>query len=273
MKAKRAEGERSIGRMLLADMKRAFSGWPVWGGALILFGALVLPVVADIFTGSNPASMNAIDRFALGLVATGAYFVAPVLCCLPMGISFCDDYITGFGRMIMQRAGIYRYLVSRILSAAFSGGFTMFLGMVLFMGFCLLVFTNSNDPNLEGTLEWYRSSGAYSWLPDGYAAGYWLMVAYGLQFFLWGAVWAVAGLVISALVVNRYASMALPYIFANALWFLFGRLSLYHFAPFSYLNPVSLFSSYWEVPMGLCIQMILFSSLFLWLGRRRLLYA
>ena len=110
MRTKKVEGGRSMGRMLLADMRRAFGGWAVWGGALLLFVTLVMPEAMGIFQGGDPASMNAVDRFLTGLIIAGAAFLAPVLCCLPMGVSFCDDYVTGFGRAVMQRTGICRYL-------------------------------------------------------------------------------------------------------------------------------------------------------------------
>ena len=271
------EQGRSMGRMLLTDLRRAFGGWTVWVGALLLFVTLVMPVAMDIFR-SDPASLNAVDRFFLAFAASGAPFLAPVLCCLPMGVSFCDDYVTGFGRLVIQRTGIKRYLMSRILSAAFSGGCTMFLGMALYIGFCFLVFTGSasSDPNLANYLEAIRSFNVFTWLPEGFAAGYWLMAAYWLQYTLWGAVWAVAGLAISALVTNRYASLALPFISVITLGTLFGRLRLLYLSPYSYLNPLVnkelvFFSSYWGLLLGFGIQLVLFGGIFYLVGRRRLL--
>jgi len=263
-----------MGKMLLTDMRRAFGGWAVWGGALLLFLTLVTMSANEILHGSDPASMNAVERFLTGLIPTGAPFLAPVICCLPMGVSFCDDYVTGFGRTIVQRTGIYRYLFGRILSTAFSGGFTLLFGMVLYIVLCFLVFTGNGrtDPNLANVLNMYRSYGVYSWLPDGLVAGYWLMAAYGLQYFLCGAVWAVAGLAISALVVNRYAALALPYISIITLWFLFGRLRLFLFNPYSYLHPYGLLSSFGVLLLGIGVQMVLFGGIFLLVGKRRLLY-
>lgn len=263
----------SMARVLRTELRRAFGGWSVWAGAMLMFGVLVFPVATDIFQGGNPSASNAIERFLLAFVTSGAPFLAPVICCLPMGVSFCDDCATGFGRAMIHRTGMGRYLIGRILATACSGGCTLFLGMALYVGFCLLVFTGSaNDPNVAGTLNAYRDSGVYTWLPEGLDAGYWLMAAYAVQYFLWGAVWAVAALAISSFVANRYAALALPFIFANALWFLFARLKLYLFAPYSYLHPVWFFSSYWEVLLGLGVQMALFAGLFYMAGRRRLLY-
>lgn len=277
MRTERVKGGRSIGRMLLVDMRRAFGGWAVWGGALLLFVVLVMPVVMGIQV-VDLASMNAVITFEVGLGTSGAVFLAPVLCCLPMGVSFCDDYVTGFGRAVIQRTGIHRYLMGRIFSTAFSGGFTLFLGIVLYIGFCLLVFTGSgsSDPNLANELDMIRSFGVYSWLPGGLVAGYWLMAAYGLQYFLWGAVWAVAGLAISALVTNRYAALALPFISVIILWNLFGKLRLFYLVPYTYLYPLvfgeAFFSSYWELLLGFGVQMVLFGGIFLLVGRRRLLH-
>ncbi len=268
------EQGRNLGRMLLVDIRRAFGSWTVWVGALLLFVALVMPVATEIFIGFNPSSSNAIDRFFMAFIASGGLFLAPVLCCLPMGVSFSDDHLTGFGWMTVQRIGIRRYLLGRILSTALSGGITLFLGVVLHIAFCLIVFTGdpSIDQNLASFLNTHRTWGAYTWLPEGVNAGYWLMLAYGLQYFLWGAVWAVAGLAISALVINRYAALALPFIVVITLWYLFGRLELLYLSPYSYLEPFGIFSSLWHLLIGYGVQLAMFSSLFLLAGRRRLFY-
>jgi hypothetical protein len=274
MRTVKPERGRSVGRMILVDMRRAFGSWTVWVGALLLFVALAIPVADNIFTGSDLSYLNAIDRFLFTFIASGGGFLAPVLCCLPMGVSFSDDYLTGFGWMTVQRIGIRRYLLGRILSTALSGGFTLFLGVVLHIAFCFIVFTGDPniDPNLASYLDAHRSWGAYSWLPEGVNAGYWLMLAYGLQYFLWGAVWAVAGLAFSALVVNRYAALALPFIVVITLWYLFGRLRLLYLSSYSYLHPYGIFSSLWHLLIGYGVQLALFSSLFLLAGRRRLLH-
>lgn len=84
----------------------------------------------------------------------------PVISSIPFISVFCSERISGNMRFIISRISRYKYYISKFISAAFSGGFSVMLGFILYSSIILLMFEN-NSCSITELLKIYAGMGIY----------------------------------------------------------------------------------------------------------------
>jgi hypothetical protein len=223
-------------RIFNEELDRAFRNprfFIIFALALAIFfiGNYRLPLLAI----SADISLHPVNRLIANLHYGEFGFLAALLATLPFADSFLDDLNQGFLRLIVQRVPYRKYLTAKALAVGLAGGLSLLLAvLVIFLA------------GLSGLHDWKpmdNSSGNAFYIgePQGPLGGLYttnpmLYLLYLLaSAFGFGAVYALMGLAISAIIHNRYVVLAAPLVFVQVLKFMEER-SL-HLTPA--LNPLN----------------------------------
>ena len=194
--------------------------------ASFMIGSYRLPV---------PPGLNPVNRLLASLYFGNFSFLAALLATLPFADSFLDDLNQGFLRMIVQRTSYRKYIWAKLLSVALAGGVSLLLAeLVIFLcGINRLSDWTTMIGSFQGSFYLGQPQGLlgglYSVNPLLYLA-YLLVSAFGF-----GAVYALLGLAISAVIHNRYVVLAAPLVLVQVFSFLEERAL--HLTPA--LNPLN----------------------------------
>ena len=232
------------------DMFRQAHGWKLYFSVIAGLVLILRPLFASNMLG-HWAMYSEVELLSVPLATSDFTPFSVVFCLLPFAESFCDDYGSGYVHHIVTRISPRRYVLQRCLSTAISGGIVMGSIMALTILVCILLgapVTSMDDMHfLENTL-WNKAGLLYIW------NGNLMYMMRILIAFLFGCVWSLVGLAVSAFVPNRYVTLVFPFVLYQFLWFLFNEL------PF---NPVYMFRGDSD-----CIPSLgfLFSYQFGWIG-------
>lgn len=202
--------------LLRVDLKRVFTNPRIYISIFISLAILLRPLIETI-SGGGAGTFLTLQTLPFGLSDYSPF--TAIFCVLPFADSFCEDYNSGIAMPIVQRIGVRRYALGRCASVALSGGITMGFIVLITLSTCFVL---SSEPDtfesvrfwIEGNSLWYRMNLLFRFHGLG-VMGY--RVLFG---FLFGCVWAMAGLTISTLVVNRYITYVAPFVIYQAGWFL-----------------------------------------------------
>lgn len=265
-------------KILKIDLKRAFLNWPVWVGAVLIFLFLLSRLYEDISRAFATNFTQMVDSslimFKYALHTSGAVYLFPILCVIPLGTAFCDDYETGFYKLNLLRASPNRYLLSKSLITSLSGAFTLWLGVAFLGIFCYLFFPLLNLVKDAQTLNFEKQFHFLAWLPQNNSTTILYMLFYSLLTFLYGLTWSTVGLIASTVMPNRYVTMASPFILYITIMFITQALKINIVDPSQYLTPgyaVGALHPLAIISRILTIWAIL-CGIFLILGRRRLFH-
>ena len=188
-------------RVFITDIKRAFTS-PGF------FAAITISTLAGLIGGRDTTVMLAHGGAleAMGEVWEQIMFAAmysqifllvlPILCSLPHTGAFADEINSKFARLYLPRAGRWRYLVSRTISTALSGGIAITLGVLLLMVIYIIAF-----PPLG------LAQAGVDIIPKLFT----LFQAVVLLFFN-ACLWALIGGIAAAVMRNKYIAYASPFI-------------------------------------------------------------
>lgn len=202
--------------LLRMDLRRAFTSPPIYISICISLVILLRPLVETI-AGGGGGTFLTLQTLPFGLSDYTPF--AAIFCVLPFADSFCVDYNSGMVTPIVQRVGIRRYALGRCLSVALSGGIAMGLTVLITLVSCFVL---AEEPDtyesvrfwIEGNSLWHRIDLIFRYHSLG-------VLVYRVLFgFLFGCAWAMVGLAISTLVVNRYITFIAPFVIYQAGWFL-----------------------------------------------------
>lgn len=202
--------------LLRVDLKRIFTDPKMYVSIIISLAILLRPLIETISDGGAGTFLT-LQTLPFGLSDYSPF--AAIFCVLPFADSFCEDYNSGFAAPIVQRIGVRRYALGRCASVALSGGITMGVIVLITLGTC---FALASEPDtfesvqfwIEGNSLWYRMDLLFR----NHGLG---IMAYRVLFgFLFGCAWAMVGLAISTMVVNRYITYVAPFVIYQAGWFL-----------------------------------------------------
>ena len=201
-------------RAYLSDIKKSLS--PIF----FLFPVITIFIVLlrSMFIARLFDSVEIMDRLTMityPSALSGFTPFAAIFPLIPYATSFVDDLQSGYIRSILMRTGIRRYSRMRILSVALSGGLTIFLPFFMIFAIITIIGVPTTTDNVSEVfldLIWspYVTVGG----------GILVMAAKLLLAFLFGAVWALFGLLISTIVSNRYVTIIAPFVIYQALWIL-----------------------------------------------------
>lgn len=202
--------------LLREDLKRFFTGSRLYISLFVSLAILLRPLIETIVTGGSGTFLT-LQTLPFGLSDYSPF--AAIFCVLPFSDSFCEDYNSGIAVSIAQRIGPRRYALGRCASVALSGGITMGLIVWITLSLCFVLATEPDTAEsvqffIAGNSLWYRMDLLFRFHGLGVMG---FRVLFG---FLFGCVWAMVGLVISTLAVNRYITYVAPFVIYQAGWFL-----------------------------------------------------
>lgn len=162
----------------------------------------------------NNAAYSAFGVFVSGR-NTGLALFVPVIAAFPYVTLLCNERASQSARLAIIRAGKPQYTLGSVFGAAVSGGLTMLFGYALFGIAVWLLFPHLSDYPLEhaagfiGTLIWSQPQ----WFAEAAANGNLLLPALSrlTEVFLWGALYSLPALALSAFVRNPYVVICVPF--------------------------------------------------------------
>lgn len=186
--------------MLSMDKRRGFGLW--FFVAIAAYAALYFNDVSYIFLGSDGDALSIFIMSGGGMAAA----IMPFFAALPFATGFCADWNSGFAHPAAMRAGNGRYLRSKCLTSALSGGLATAMGTLIFVAILNLMFPTASIPEsftaIDPFLQVLRIG-----LPVGPILLYAGMIV--MQFFA-GACWALTGLAFSAFCPNVLLTLCVP---------------------------------------------------------------
>lgn len=192
-------------------MKRSFLNV----GFFIGMAAVATLLLAAAVTGA-PLDRTRSSYYILFNVfgASGFSPFAAVFPVLSYAADFCEEYQSGYYRMVFVRMGPVRFGRTRILTVALSGGVML---AVPIAAACIAAYTfgvpgvpqGSDEGLLDGTImlvyvmkygDWYIAAGKT------------------ILGFLFGCVWALMGLMFAVWIPNRYVALIAPFVLYESMW-------------------------------------------------------
>jgi hypothetical protein len=196
-------------------------------------------------------------------------FIAPLIAVLPFSDSLGQDRTSGFLRFILSRSSHRLYFVSKSIAAVFAGGLAVSVPVLLLFVLSNVVFERGINLDVYETKlitspDALGPFGAlYQSAPDLYILS---LAALG---FVFGAVYALLGLSVSAISDNRYITLATPFLAYTLVNFgmeILGGLSKW--IPMSALLPFWYRGIQWiHIGLSLGIALGVSMALFLLAGR------
>lgn len=201
-----------------------------------------------------PSSLSGLAPFAV---------LIPII---PYATSFCDEYNSGYFRLALIRSERNKYCFSKVMSTFLSGGIAM---LVPFLLITLLIIAVGvpTTPAVSLSEDYFNDT---IWFQYMYSlGGIFVLLGRLILAFLFGAVWALVGLVISIVVPNRYIILLGPFVIYQALWMLCSKMQI---------GPITLLYGMSNIPLYIMVLfqavIIIISSLLAFYGiRRRAKYA
>ena len=252
--------------MLKEEFRRAFFSWAFVLALVITsvcfaiglkeYGPPVSPFIRPEEQHLYPFTQNAFDAFlcAMGLMGPFVIF-APLIAVLPFAASFITDRSSGYITFILSRTSFRRYRASKYVANLLAGGVSTSLPLLVGYGIINIFYHRGFPPvpvpgeawdNVR--LPWVNANGTFGYLyrtkPDLY-----IFFLIGLAF-LWGAVWATAGLATSSFIHNKYRALVAPFLLYVVVDFVLQNIRkpewspLFNFAPVLYktTSPMTTFT-------------------------------
>ncbi len=255
--------------MMPMDRQRAFGRW------------FLLAAVAYLLLYVNGVSYMLFDPYSDSLMVFefggGMGFAAPLMpliAALPFATSFCADFSNGYCPPVILRSGKARYLSSKAIAAALSGGAAVAGGMFLFILLLNLLFPqDTSSPAIS------NGASDMSQILQNPGAGPLLLYYLSRLFmqFMAGAWWATSALAFSAFYPNLPLTLCAPLV----LYRFMGAIGQLPFMP-AWLNTTWLddaqigLQPLQTLLAGLCVfggLTVIAALIFRWRAGRRLQYA
>ena len=189
-----------------------------------------------------------LDDIYMAHTRNGFSLFSPVLAVIPAATIFCEDHNSGFLKFILGRTKKKQYIRETILCSTIAGGLAVFLPCLLTDIFLLV---NGKLNTKENMIQGYSTvfdetvyaDIQYVWGGIGLAA---LLLVLS---FLFGALWSDVGLLVSAIVPNKYAALVMPFAIYFVLHLLLYKSDiLLVFSPANMLLPSTIFIPYKAYP-------------------------
>lgn len=197
--------------LINSDMRRVIKSPHFYISIIIGVYVLLRPLKEAIF-GSVTGTFSQFMSVPFGLSDFTPF--AALFCVFPFADSFCEDYNSGYFRFISLRVGIKKYSLQRCLTVSLSGGIVMAFIVFFALIVCALL---ANQPETFETAQFMSGS---IWWRMGVILrynGFFLIVCKTLLGFLFGCLWALVGLAVSTIIVNKYVTLIVPFVIYQGL--------------------------------------------------------
>ncbi|MCM1181529.1 MAG: hypothetical protein NC347_14845 [Clostridium sp.] len=209
----------------IQDLRRSFlnPGFFIGTAAIsvLLFVALIAGAPLDRSRSSYYILFNVFGASGFGPFAA----VFPVLA---YATGFCEEYQSGYYRMIFSRMTPFRFGKVRIITVALSGG-VMFAVPIAFV--CIAAFAFGIPGIPKGSDEGMLQGMVMLTYIKKYGDWY-IVVGKTVLGFLFGCVWALVGLAFAVWIPNRYVALIAPFVLYESMWLGLSKIPL--------LNPIRL---------------------------------
>lgn len=147
----------------------------------------------------------------LGMMKKVLVFFAAI----PFVTAFCQDYNSGYINFVLSRSSEKKYLISTVLSCVLSGFSAIFIGISIFGAILSVLYP----------VQTYETVGVYSSVAAQHPFLYLLIL--NSVFSLYAAVWTMAGLALSAILVDGMVALGSPLIWGYILEEMTDKLPSY----------------------------------------------
>lgn len=186
--------------------------------------------------------------------------VLPILATLPYTTTYVDDIKSGYIKVYLPRIGVDRYVVSKTLSCALSGGLAILLGAVIsYIILALLLLPMEAAPTIVTGADKIKS-----------ISPIWGKFA---LLFASGCFWSMVGLMLASVTKSRYMAYIGPFVVCYILIILYERYFdfLYVLYPREWLNPSDKWVlGAWGVAILLIVLTGVIGCIFAYWARRQL---
>ncbi len=210
----------------LQDLKRSIINPGFWAGMVFALAILLPAAVLD-----TPLNGSRSYLFGFGNIFHASAFspFAAIFPALAYAAVYCEEYNSGYLRMILHRTGCTGFMKIRAVTVACSGGMMIMLPITVV---CLMVYIGGAHgipaDSDEGLLAGTKIMEALIKYGDWYVVAGKVVLG-----FLFGALWALVGFAFAVWIPNLYVSLLAPFILYDTLWLFIGD---------RFFNPVYLLS-------------------------------
>lgn len=251
--------------MLWYDVKRALSVRYYLLGVIIMLLTICidgLDILADIIRRNVFLecgwSVQFVEHMLLGDMMT---FALPIVCTLPFSSSFIDEYKCGQIWYVLGRISKKRYIYSKAITTAISGGSVLFAGSFLSFFIYRMLFYSIEKNNLVGT-------GVLV-----FGEMFEMIWKLSVRNFAYGALCAGLGLTIATALNNRYMAWIGPFMIQYLLIILCERYKcdIVILYPREWINPSLIWPfEQWSVPLWLFFLTFFVLWIFLLIAERKI---
>lgn len=196
-------------------------------------------------------TQDVLSLIALPMALSGFTPFAGIFPCLPYSLRFVDEFNSGYIRFLLTRESRSDYIWKKILVTALAGGTMMLAAFTIVFIASLLL----GNPTVSDASGFYSMSPWYPFLTIW--GGKVVLLLKLVLSFLFGCIWSMVCLLVSAVFMNRYVAFVGTFVIYQGLWQLL---------PGNLFNPVYLlrgdyggYSDFWVPAM---IQIGMFVILF-----------
>lgn len=242
-------------RFFRNDMKRALSNKGFFAAIVIL---LVIFVHAIRVNTNFEGTVSTYEIISSAMALSGFTPFAAIFPVMGYSVAFCEEYHSGYIKMITSRINWKYYGILRMITTGVSGGIVIAFPFVVvnLIGYFKGIHVMPDTGLYMGTkMQYYL---------ENYGDGY-ILIGKVLLGFLFGVLWALVGMAFSVWFCNRYVSLIAPFILYEVMWLL-----LYHYPV---LNPIYLIrgddlNSY---PLSGIMEIlyIIIAAVVIWIGLKR----
>lgn len=207
-------------KMYLAECRRLFGSTKLYISLFIGTILFLHPLVSNYVSWQF---FTPIELLSFPLATSDFTPFASVFCVLPYVDSFCEEYNSGYYRFIIHRMGANRYAAIKCSVVAFSGA----LVMTVYMSFAIILSSicagKVDDIDSVAFMQhtvWGKSN--ILLLCNG-KIYYLLRILVAAMF---GAVWALIGLLIASIITNKYIALVIPFVIYQFLWYSLSKAAI-----------------------------------------------
>lgn len=190
-------------RMFFLYIKEIFTSYRIYV-SILLVGILFVISRECEFQASSLINMS-YGNFIIGSMRSVAYVAAV----FPFIVTFCDDMADQYIRPVVMRSGVKSYTGPKFAAGFFSAFLTLFLGFLL-AAFVVSFKRPLSDPYNP---EVYILYGCF--VESGHPLL--TLLARTFQYAVGGAIYACFGFIVSAVLMNKFITMAVPFAISNIM--------------------------------------------------------
>ena len=210
----------------LLDLRRSFLNLRFFIG---LASVTVLLLMAEVLGSPLDGSRSSYYILFNAFGASGFGPFAAIFPVLAYATNFCEEYQSGYYRMIFARMNPLRFGAIRICTVALSGGVMLAVPIALA---CVIAFA-FGTPGIPGGSDEGMLEGMVMLTYITKYGDWYIGVGKTVLGFLFGGIWALAGLAFAVWIPNKYVALIAPFVLYESMWLGLDKV------PF--LNPIRLY--------------------------------